>query len=91
MTPISNAEVQRIFFLVIAVKTKARNRIQHSSLDVIVRIRTGGLNKCYKDFTPSAKMLMALHLIRFILWVPFVPQIMTNVSKPYMYCEMKFV
>ena len=40
-------------------KTKARNRLQLSLLEAIIRIRVELLssNKCYKEFVPSTKML----------------------------------
>ena len=59
VTPTSNAVVERIFSLVSAVKTKARNQMQLKLLDSIIRIRAELLlsNKCCKDFTPSTAML----------------------------------
>ena len=59
ITPVSNAVVERIFSLVSAVKTKARNQMQLNLLDSIIRIRAGLLlsDKCCKDFTASARMI----------------------------------
>ena len=41
------------------MKTKARNRLQLSLLEAIIRIRAELLssNKCCKEFVPSTKML----------------------------------
>ena len=41
------------------IKTKARNRLQLSLLEAIIRIRAELLssNKCCKEFVPSTKML----------------------------------
>ena len=41
------------------IKTKARNRLQWSLLEAIIRIRVELLssNKCCKEFVPSIKML----------------------------------
>ena len=57
--PVSNATVERIFSLVTAVKTKARNSMQLQTLDSIIRIRSELLlnGKCCKDFVPSQRML----------------------------------
>ena len=59
ITPFSNAVVERIFSLVSAVKTKARNQMQLNLLDSITRIRAELLlsNRCCKNFTPSTKMM----------------------------------
>ena len=59
ITPVSNAVVERIFFLVSSIKTKARNRMQLNLLDAIVRVRAELLlsTKCCKDFIASPEML----------------------------------
>nr|XP_047132553.1 SCAN domain-containing protein 3-like [Hydra vulgaris] len=59
ITPVSNAVVERIFSLVSATKTKARNRISINMLDAVVRIRSELIlsGKCCQDFTISKKML----------------------------------
>ena len=59
ITPISNAVVERMFSLLTCIKTKARNRLQLSLLEAIIRIRAEILtsNKCCKEFVPSTKML----------------------------------
>ena len=59
ITPISNAVVERMFSLLTCIKTKARNRLQLSLLEAIIRIRAEILtsNKCCKEFVPSPKML----------------------------------
>nr|XP_047144818.1 SCAN domain-containing protein 3-like [Hydra vulgaris] len=59
ITPVSNAVVERIFSLVSATKTKARNRISLNMLDAVVRIRSELIlsEKCCQDFTISKKML----------------------------------
>ena len=57
--PTSNLVIERIFSLVSAVKTKARNQMQLKLLDSIIRISAKLLlsNKCCKDFTPSTAIL----------------------------------
>ena len=58
-TPVSNATVERVFSLVSAVKTKARNSMQIHLLDSILRIRSELLlsGKCCKDFVPTQRMI----------------------------------
>uniref|UniRef100_A0A0B7BRE7 HAT C-terminal dimerisation domain-containing protein n=1 Tax=Arion vulgaris TaxID=1028688 RepID=A0A0B7BRE7_9EUPU len=62
ITPVSIAVIERVFSLVLSVKTKARNRTQLQLLDAILRIRTELLisNKCCKDFTASPNMIKSL-------------------------------
>jgi hypothetical protein len=58
ITPVSNAVFERKFSLVSSVKTKARNRMQLSLLDAILRVRAELLlsSKCCIDFTASPEM-----------------------------------
>ena len=61
--PISNANVERIFSLVLVVKTKARNSIQLQLLDSIVKIRSDLLfsGKCCKHFWSHPGNAKQLH------------------------------
>jgi hypothetical protein len=76
ITPVSNAVVERIFSLVSAVKTKARNIMQLNLHDAVVRVRAGLLlsSKCCKDFTASPEMLKKIsYRTRFLPYVPLIP------------------
>ena len=44
ITPSSNANIERIFSIVNATKTKPRNRLAATTLDAIIRIKTSVLN-----------------------------------------------
>ena len=59
ITPTSNAVVKRMFSLLTCIKTKARNRLQLSLLEAIIKFRAELLssNKCCKEFVSSTKML----------------------------------
>ena len=58
-TPTSNAVVERIFSYVTAVKTKARNKMNSTMLEAVLRIRAHHYfkDKCCKDFVATKRML----------------------------------
>ncbi|KAK7871547.1 hypothetical protein R5R35_010347 [Gryllus longicercus] len=59
--PVSNAVVERVFSIMNAVKTRARNKMQLEILQCIIRIRVHlkeVLKSCCIDFQPSHDMLM---------------------------------
>uniref|UniRef100_A0ABD2VTM3 HAT C-terminal dimerisation domain-containing protein n=1 Tax=Trichogramma kaykai TaxID=54128 RepID=A0ABD2VTM3_9HYME len=57
--PSSNAVVERVFSVMNAVKTKARNRMQSVALDSILRVRINfsSSHQCCHKFNPSKKMI----------------------------------
>ena len=59
-TPVSNVVVERIFFLLTAVKTKPRNRMETELLEAIFKIRTDMLlrGNCCIDLFVSENMLL---------------------------------
>ncbi|GFN94930.1 Zinc finger mym-type protein 1 [Plakobranchus ocellatus] len=58
-THVSNAVVERMFSLVTNIKTKPRNRLQLSTLEAIVRIRSDMIvaNKCCREFIVTKSMI----------------------------------
>ena len=59
ITPISNTVVERVFPLFTSIKNKARNGLQLSLLEAIIRIGSelAHSNKCCKESVLSSKML----------------------------------
>ncbi|KAL5237513.1 hypothetical protein ACI65C_004923 [Semiaphis heraclei] len=57
--PLANACVERVFSIMNTVKTKARNRMQMSTLEAILRLRLHLCSRkiCCKDFEPTELMI----------------------------------